>query len=130
MPKISSKKRTPDFTIGTSYGKGGKAIMQLPETKLSKKQQFRSDVASGKYDKVSANLKTGSQISKAKTATAISQISGVSKRQKRLAAQDKLGINKREYKTLTRSSAPSTKKGKIMGRAGTGVNLCKSGKCY
>ena len=130
MAKISSKKRTPDFTKGTSYGKGGKAIMQLPETKLSKKQQFKSDVASGKYDKVSANLKTGSQISKAKTASAISQVSGVSKRQKRLAAQEKLGINKKEYKTLTRTSAPKASKKKIVGVAGCGVNLCKSPNRY
>lgn len=124
------KKGTPDYTVGTSYGKGGGAIMQLPESKLSKKQQFKSDVASGKYDKTSANLKTGSQISKAKTATAISNATGVSGRQKRLAAQERLGVTRQEYKTLTRSSAPSAKKSKVVGRAGCGTNLCRSPKKF
>ena len=124
------KKKTPDYTVGNSYGKGGKAIMQLPEVKSSKKQQFKSDVASGKYDKTSVNLKTGSQISKAKTATAISQVSGVSKRQKRLAAQDRLGVDRKEYKVLTRKSSPKAKTAKIVGRAGCGTNLCRSKKPF
>lgn len=128
MPSI----KKPDYTIGSSYGKGGKqSTFTMPTaSKMSKKQQFKSDVKAGKYDKMSANLKTGAQISKAKTATAISQASGVSKRQKRLAAQEKLGINKKEYKTLTRTTAPKAPKKKIVGVAGRGVNLCKSPSKY
>lgn len=128
MPSV----KKPDYTIGSSYGKGGKqSTFTMPAApKMSKKQQFKSDVKAGKYDKMSANLKTGPQISKAKTASAISQVSGVSKRQKRLAAQEKLGINKKEYKTLTRTSAPKASKKKIVGVAGCGVNLCKSPNRY
>lgn len=124
------KKPQPSFTSGTSYGKGpSKKAMTFALPKVSKKEAFKESVKKGKFDKQIVSLKGGSQLSKAKTATAISKAEGVSKRQKRMAAQEYLGVNKKEYKTLTRSKAPSKKSSRMVGKAGSGVNLCRSPKC-
>lgn len=119
----------PSYTIGTSYGKG-KTMTALPAIpQMTKKEQFRADVASGKYDKTSVNLKTGAQLSKVKTATAISNAEGVSKRQRRIAAQEHLGVNRSEYKRMTTNKVDKSKSKKV-GQPGCGVNLCRSPKKF
>jgi hypothetical protein len=124
------KKPQPSFTSGTSYGKGpAKKAMAFALPKTTKKEAFKESVKKGKFDKQIVSLKGGTQLSKAKTATAISKAEGVSKRQRRITAQEYLGVDKKEYKSLTRSKASRKKSSKIVGRAGSGVNLCRSPKC-